>query len=108
MNAQQLLNETPVNNFNFGVFWKKTRESSQSPIKLQSEITRGVKSVDRSGNTKYHQVNRQGFITRGLQIPSFPADDSLNPQTFNYTKKQEALWLFKKEQALKDLEIPLL
>lgn len=63
MNAQQLINETPTTNFNFGVFWKKTGES-QSPINLP---TKGDKFVARKGNNQY---------------------TSLKPRTFNYTKSK--------------------
>lgn len=59
----------------------KVVKEAQSPIKLQSEITRGDKFVARCGNNQYHQVNQNGFLELKPSKHSFTSDDSLMPQT---------------------------
>jgi hypothetical protein len=63
---------------------RKVVMEAQSPIKLQSEITRGDKFVASESNT------------------------SLMPRTFNYTKKQEAINNLEAPKVLKDLGIEVL
>ena len=101
MNAQQLINETPTTNFNFGVFWKKTREALQSPINLP---TKGDKFVARKGNNQYPQDVSEGSNTFYLS----ESNTSLKPRTFNYTKKQEAINNLEAQKVLKDLGIEVL
>jgi hypothetical protein len=83
MNAQTLIDSTPVNNFNFGVFWKKT---------MESQSLKGDKSVARQ-EIKHPQ---SGFLT------SFH-HHSLMPQTLNYTKLNNARRNLEWQQAEKEL-----
>lgn len=69
MNAQQLINETPVNHFDWKVFWKP------QSLSKHTNDDRGDKFVARQGNTKYPQVVSEGSIT------SYPSDfTSLTPR----------------------------
>lgn len=93
MNAQQLLNETPTTNFDFGVFWRKTRESL-SPIK----ISRGDKFVARTGN----KIPAIGSIWLSESNLS-QSYQSLMPRTLNYTKLNESRRNLEWQQAEKEL-----
>lgn len=81
MNAQQLINETPVNHFDWKVFWKP------QSLSKHTNDDRGDKFVARKGNNQY---------------------TSLMPRTFNYTKKQEAINNLEAQKVLKDLGIEVL
>lgn len=81
MNAQQLINETPVNHFDWKVFWKP------QSLSKHTNDNRGDKFVARKGNNQY---------------------TSLKPRTFNYTKKQEAINNLEAQKVLKDLGIEVL
>ncbi len=98
MNAQQLINETPVNHFDWKVFWEP-----QSPSKHTND-DRGDKFVARQGNNQYPQDVPEGLNT------FYPSDSntSLKPRTFNYTKKQEAINNLEDQKVLKDLGIEVL
>ena len=86
MNAQQLINETPVNHFDWKVFLKP------QSLSKHTNDDRGDKFVAREGNNQY------------------PSDSnlSLKPRTFNYTKKQEAINNLEAQKVLKDLGIEVL
>ena len=86
MNAQQLINETPVNHFDWKVFWKP------QSLSKHTNDDRGDKFVARKGNN---------------QNPS-DSNLSLKPRTFNYTKKQEAINNLEAQKVLKDLGIEVL
>lgn len=67
------------------------------PLKFTNSLQKGDKFVARSGNTKYHQ--------EGL-VKSFTL--SLKPQTFKYTKINNARRNLEWQKAQKDLGIPTL
>ena len=90
MNAQQLINETPVNHFDWKVFLKP------QSLSKHTNDDRGDKFVAREGNNQYPQDVSEGSNT------------SLKPRTFNYTKKQEAINNLEAQKVLKDLGIEVL
>jgi len=98
MNAQQLINETPVNHFDWKVFWKP------QSLSKHTNDDRGDKFVARKGNNQYPQDVSEGSNTF---YPS-ESNTSLMPQTFNYTKKQEAINNLEAQKVLKDLGIEVL
>ena len=102
MNAQQLIQETPVSHFDWKVFWKP--KSSQINNLPPSDNKEGDKVVARKGNNQYPQAEAVGSST------SYPIDTPrpLMPQTFNYTKKQEALNNLEAQKVLKGLGIEVL
>ena len=81
MNAKQLINETPVNHFDWKVFWKP------QSLSKHTNDDRGDNFVARKGNNQYL---------------------SLKPRTLNYTKKQEAINNLEAQKVLKDLGIEVL
>ena len=81
MNAQQLINETPVNHFDWKVFWKP------QSLSKHTNDDRGDKFVARKGDNQY---------------------TSLKSRTLNYTKKQEAINNLEAQKVLKDLGIEVL
>ena len=96
MNAQQLINETPVNHFDWKVFWKP------QSLSKHTNDDRGDKFVARKGN--------MGFFTsfQGNSVSPDAHNLSLMPRTFNYTKKQEAINNLEAQKVLKDLGIEVL
>ena len=89
MNAQQLINETPVNHFDWKVFWKP------QSLSKHTNDDRGDKFVARKGN-------------QGNSVSPDAHNLSLKPRTFNYTKKQEAINNLEAQKVLKDLGIEVL
>ena len=102
MNAQQIIQETPVSNFDWKVFWKP--KSSQINNLSHSDNKEGDKFVARKGNNQYPQDVSEGSNTF---YPS-ESNTSLMPQTFNYTKKQEAINNLEAQKVLKGLGIEVL
>jgi len=98
MNAQELINETPVNHFDWKVFWKP------QSLSKHTNDDRGDKFVARKGNNQYPQDVSEGSNT------FYPSDSntSLKPRIFNYTKKQEAINNLEAQKVLKDLGIEVL
>jgi hypothetical protein len=80
-----------------GELRKVTREAL-TPLKF----TRGEKFVARCGNNQYHQVNSEGSKTF---YPSESISHSLMPQTFNYTKINNARRDLEWKQVEKELGI---
>jgi len=104
MNAQQLINETPVNHFDWKVFWKP------QSLSKHTNDDRGDKFVARKGNNQYPQDVSMGFFTsfQGNSVSPDAHNLSLKPRTFNYTKKQEAINNLEAQKVLKDLGIEVL
>lgn len=75
MNAQQIINETPVNHFDWKVFWKL--QSSKVNNLPHSDDKEGDKFVARQGNNQHPQARITGSNT------SYPVDTPrpLIPQT---------------------------
>ena len=92
MNAQQLINETPVNHFDWKVFWKP------QSLSKHTNDDRGDKFVARKGNVPE---------CSNTVYPS-ESNTSLKPRTLNYTKKQEAINNLEAQKVLKDLGIEVL
>ena len=101
MNAQQLINETPVNHFDWKVFWKPQSLSEHT------NDDRGDKFVARKGNNQYPQDGSMGFFTsfQGNSVSPDAHNLSLKPQTFNYTKLNNAKRNLEWQQAEKELGI---
>ena len=78
-----------------GELRKVTREALQSPINLP---TKGDKFVARKGNVP--ECSDTIYLS--------DSNTSLIPQTFNYTKKQEAINNLEAQKVLKDLGIEVL
>lgn len=91
MNAQQLINETPVNHFDWKVFWKP------QSLSKHTNDDRGDKFVARKGN--------MGFFTsfQGNSVSLDAHNLSLKPRTLNYTKLNQARRDLEWQQAEKEL-----
>ena len=74
MNAQQLIQETPVNNFDWKVFWKP------KSLSKHTNDDRGDKFVARTGNIQIPAGDSsKGFHTSPSELIKRP----LMPQTFD-------------------------
>ena len=108
MNAQQLVNETPSQTFEFSTFWKSNNSSQVNTNSHQEDD----KFVARTGN-KHQQVCDKVFVTSfqeevsGEQLSS-SLHSSLTPRTLNYSKLNQARTNLQVQKDFKDLGIEVL
>lgn len=109
MNAQELINETPVSHFDWKVFWKS---QSSKVNNLHHSEQKGDKSFARMQSKTAQARLNKGFTplsnfkeaNTSFTFES-PLDRSLKRTTFNYTKRREEQWQKNKSQALNELGI---
>ena len=87
MNAQQLINETPVSHFDFKVFFKSSKVNKPRFLDTSNSDNKGDRFLGMKGNK---------HLSGGL-LPSLPL------RTFNYSKLNTARRNLEWQQAEKEL-----